>query len=139
MKFPVDFEEKVKMPASDTGLGYPYQLKAKDLMANFRAAALQVGDGLKEETSISGIRTVSLDGEGGGGLPEGEQGDMLYYSGSEWVTLPAEDTSLEEDAFLIHGGFSPLWKKLDIKTLQYVGDDNTAETGRFYMIPELPE
>lgn len=34
-KLPVDFEKKVKQPPPVDGKGYPYQLSAKDLMANF--------------------------------------------------------------------------------------------------------
>ena len=78
MKIPVDFEQKVKMPAQINGRSYPYQISAKDLMDNFRYAALQVdqtpvgGLFLTEDISISGERTVKLDGEavsgGGGGI-----------------------------------------------------------------------
>jgi len=75
MKIPVDFEQKVKMPAQINGRSYPYQISAKDLMDDFRYAALQVdqtpvgGLYLTEEISISGERTVKLDGEAvsGGG------------------------------------------------------------------------
>jgi hypothetical protein len=76
MKIPVDFEQKVKMPAQINGRSYPYQISAKDLMDDFRYAALQVDETpvgglfLTEDISISGERTVKLDGEavsGGGG------------------------------------------------------------------------
>lgn len=39
MRFPVDFEAKVKAPASASGGGYPIQLSAADLMKNFTYAA----------------------------------------------------------------------------------------------------
>ena len=35
-RLPVDFEAKVKMPRPANGVGYPYQISARDLMANFR-------------------------------------------------------------------------------------------------------
>ena len=39
MRFPVDFEAKVKTPASASGGGYPIQLSAADLMKNFKYSA----------------------------------------------------------------------------------------------------
>ena len=36
MSLPVDFEEKVRLPAAVGGAGYPYQISAGDLMANFK-------------------------------------------------------------------------------------------------------
>jgi hypothetical protein len=61
MKLPIDFEQKVKMPAQINGRSYPYQISAKDLMDNFRYAALQVDvySGLTETISPSGARTIS--------------------------------------------------------------------------------
>ena len=61
MKIPIDFEQKVKMPAQINGRSYPYQISAKDLMDNFRYAAVQVDafSGLTETISISGERTIS--------------------------------------------------------------------------------
>jgi hypothetical protein len=42
MKFPIDFEEKAALPPAPNGTGYPYKLSAKDLMANFRYAAINI-------------------------------------------------------------------------------------------------
>jgi hypothetical protein len=61
MKFPIDFEQKVKEPPRIDGRLYPYQISAKHLMDNFRFAALQVDSesGLTETKSSSGTRTIS--------------------------------------------------------------------------------
>ncbi len=69
MKLPVDFEQKVKLPPLVNGRSYPYQISAKDLMDDFKYAALQVDDvvvdGLQLVETIAGdgTRTVKLDGE----------------------------------------------------------------------------
>lgn len=92
VKFPVDFEEKVKAPPAVGGGGYPYQISAKDLMEDFTTAALQVDDtpvgGLQlVETREKGKRTVALAGSltEGGALPSGSEGDYLYHNGTAWV------------------------------------------------------
>lgn len=60
MKFPIDFEQKVKEPPQIDGRKYPYQISAKHLMDNFKFAALQVDSesGLTETKSSSGTRTI---------------------------------------------------------------------------------
>lgn len=69
MNLPVDFEQKVKLPPMVNGRSYPYQISAKDLMQDFRYAALQVdgsevsGLQLFETIAPDGTRTVKLDGE----------------------------------------------------------------------------
>ena len=136
MNLPVDFEEKVRLPPREDGKGYPYKLSAKDLMQNFRYAALQVGEGLTEEISPNGIRTVTLDGGGGDELPDGNQGDMLYWETNKWVLLPSPPLQTSQEIpVMTHTGFIPEWKALEIKTLQYVGNNNTAETADFYITP----
>ena len=40
--FPVDFEKKAKSPPPANGAGYPYRISAKDLMDNYKFAALKV-------------------------------------------------------------------------------------------------
>jgi hypothetical protein len=61
MKFPIDFEQKVKEPPQIDGRQYPYQISAKHLMDNFKFAALQVEpeSGFTETISPSGTRTIS--------------------------------------------------------------------------------
>ena len=69
MKLPVDFEQKVKLPPAVNGRSYPYQISARDLMQDFRYAALQVdetevsGLSLEETLNPDGTRTVKLAGE----------------------------------------------------------------------------
>lgn len=69
MKLPVDFEQKVKLPPQVNGVSYPYRISAKDLMDDFKYAALQVdgyevgGLQLVETIAGDGTRTVKLDGE----------------------------------------------------------------------------
>ena len=41
---PIKFDQLVKMPGGAGGTGYPYRISAKDLMANFEYAALDVDD-----------------------------------------------------------------------------------------------
>lgn len=53
MDFPVDFTEKVKLPAGEGGTGYPYRISAEDLMRDFHFAALDAGDGWIEMTEDS--------------------------------------------------------------------------------------
>lgn len=69
MNLPVDFEQKVKLPPQVNGRSYPYQISAKDLMQDFRYAALQVdgsevnGLRLVENIALDGSRTISLAGQ----------------------------------------------------------------------------
>ncbi len=65
-KLPVDFELKVKLPPPVGGAGYPYQISARDLMANFKYLLALIGS-----------------------IPDGETiNDMLYWDGSAWLVLP---------------------------------------------------
>jgi hypothetical protein len=72
-KFPVDFEQKVRLPPLVNGRSYPYQISAKDLMDDFRYSALQVdenevnGLSLQETINADGTRSVKLYGETTGG------------------------------------------------------------------------
>jgi hypothetical protein len=73
MNLPVDFEQKVKLPPAVNGRSYPYQISARDLMQDFRYAALQVdetevsGLSLQENINADGTRSVKLYGEATGG------------------------------------------------------------------------
>lgn len=67
-KLPVDFEEKVRLPAAVGGAGYPYRISARDLMANFRFLMNQ--------------------------MPEpANDNDMIILSGGKWVILDAPSSS----------------------------------------------
>ena len=50
---PVDFEERVKRPRPANGIGYPYQISARDLMANFRHLEKKLAD-IEAEVRESG-------------------------------------------------------------------------------------
>jgi len=67
-KLPVGFEEKVKQPASPNGKGYPYQLSAKDLDANFKYLLGRLMEG------------VSVN-------------DTLYWDGNTWNILPSPSST----------------------------------------------
>lgn len=78
---PIDFEALVKGPRDMAG-GYPYSIKARDLMINFRWINQR--------------------------LPEGENvGDMLYWDGYLWQVLPAPTTATKH-ALTIENGV-PTW------------------------------
>lgn len=80
-KLPIDFEKKVKQAPSANGTGYPYQLSAGDLMENFK---------------------YLLDL-----IPEGGQGDMLFWDGDKWVLLPSPSGGVMH--VLSHDGSRPVW------------------------------
>jgi hypothetical protein len=80
-KLPVDFEKKVKQARSPNGTGYPYQISAKDLMEDFKYL-------------------LEL-------MPEGNQGDMLYWSGDAWTLLKAPSGGIMH--VLSHDGSKPVW------------------------------
>lgn len=52
IKLPVSFKEKVTMPPSADGSGYPYRISANDIDQNFAYAALGAEDGWIEQTSV---------------------------------------------------------------------------------------
>jgi hypothetical protein len=52
--FPVDFEERVKLPKGTTNADYPYAIKARDLMQDFVYAALDADETLIEEITGQG-------------------------------------------------------------------------------------
>lgn len=84
MEFPVDFTEKVKLPAQGGGTGYPYRISAEDLMRDFHYAALDAEDGWIEvnKDSINTSRKLKLPK-----LPTSERLFVLGCSGGnlQWV------------------------------------------------------
>jgi len=44
------------------------------------------------------------------GLPEGEEGDMLYHDGDKWVVLP-KPTGFTQNPVLRHNGTAPYWEE----------------------------
>lgn len=100
---PIDFEEKLR-DAKALGNGYPYSIKAEDLMKNFVFAAVDVeteagSSGLSLEVEQvagdnghPGRRIKISTSSGYFGLPEGvTHGDMLYWDATneEWIILAA--------------------------------------------------
>jgi len=103
-KLPVDFEERVKRPRPANGIGYPYQISAKDLMDNFHYL------------------------EDHGGLPAGTAGDMLYHDGSAWVVLYA-DTAAPSGTINIltqDGTAMPVWSNKTIVTVDLCSGSGTT-------------
>lgn len=88
MDFPVDFKEKVKLPAQGGGTGYPYRISAEDLMRDFHFAALDAEDGWIESKndSIYPARKLKLPK-----FPTSEGLFVLGVSGGElqWVETEA--------------------------------------------------
>ena len=61
MSLPVNFEEKVRLPAAVGGAGYPYRISAGDLMKNFNY--LDQKEGLPDPPSGFGTYVLgSVDG-----------------------------------------------------------------------------
>lgn len=84
MDFPVDFTEKIKLPAQGGGTGYPYRISANDLMQNFHFAALDAEKGWigSSDDSLYQTRKLKLPK-----IPEGEGLFVLGVSAGEfqWV------------------------------------------------------
>ena len=119
MKFPVDLEEKVRQPTRADGKGYPYRLSARDLMANFVFASVDV----PAEKPVfpfdipNGIMVESRVGPGGHQqrqiyaepFPDDpSQGDLMYFDQtlSRWVKLANPGTGF---FVLTHNGDVPSW------------------------------
>lgn len=77
LNFPVDFEEKAKLPPAANFSGYPYRISAGDLMRNFNYAALTAPDGWIEEGSVGSHPGRKLK------LPEIPSGDGIFLLGCE--------------------------------------------------------
>lgn len=67
-KLPVDFEEKVRLPAAVGGAGYPYRISARDLMLNFRFLMNQMPEGINKN-------------------------DTLIFDGKKWIILAAPSST----------------------------------------------
>lgn len=88
LNFPVDFTEKVKLPASVSGTGYPYRISAEDLMRDFYYAALTAEDGWidSQNSEIYPSRKLKLPA-----IPSGEGLFVLGCSGGQlqWIETEA--------------------------------------------------
>ena len=65
---PVDFEEKVRLPAAVGGAGYPYRISARDLMLNFKFLMYQMPVAYNDN-------------------------DMIILSGGKWIVLAAPSST----------------------------------------------
>lgn len=119
MKLPIDFEEKVRLPAAVDGKGYPYRTSAKDLMANFVFSAVGVPENLPDPLSDlpNGIKMETVTGQGGHQqrniyaepFPDDPaSGDIMYYDGTRWVVLSNPGTGF---FVLTHNGEFPSWSE----------------------------
>jgi len=111
MNLPVDFEQKVKLPPAVNGRSYPYQISARDLMQDFRYAALQVdetevsGLSLQETINADGTRSVKLYGEATGGGSDIDHPFRVVVSNGQWMCKPGlvfdvnNDTTFLADYF----------------------------------------
>jgi hypothetical protein len=52
VNFQIDFEAKLKAAKSASGVGYPTQISASDLMSNFNMAALDADATLVDTTTV---------------------------------------------------------------------------------------
>jgi len=112
---PVDFEEKVKRPAAVGGVGgYPYSISAKDLMRDFVFVSTNVAS-TTPAGGTNGLKATAITGQGGHaakelyvvGLPDSpSSGDMVYYDGTNWVSLAAPSG---DDKVLSHAAGIPVW------------------------------
>ena len=119
MSLPVNFEDKVKLPPAPGGTGYPYRLSAADLMKNFVYASVVI-DPFTREGIRNGIKQTISSGQGGHSnrhlftepFPEKpNEGDMMYFNGTEWVSLPSPSGSGLK--VLTHNGTAPSWAETE--------------------------
>lgn len=81
---PIDFEALSKRGGSPSTGGYPYSIKAADLMKNFVYATLDAADALLEQTTGRGghpQRKLKID-------PGTATGQLMQWNGSRWTPLP---------------------------------------------------
>jgi len=85
---PITFIDKLATPRSQSGAGYPYQIKANDLDVNFYYATLIVDDQLVEQVQSRKYIQRRLK------IPAGTQdGQILYWTGSQWTPFSAPPSS----------------------------------------------
>ena len=107
------------MPPGVGGAGYPYRISATDLMRDFVYAAVEVPP-YTDQGLRNGIVEVAGYGDNGHpnrsiyaeAFPENPSaGDMMYYDGGEWVSLPAPGGSGLR--VLTHDGTAPAWTETE--------------------------
>tara|TARA_R110000868_G_scaffold106895_6_gene292813 strand:+ start:2839 stop:3207 length:369 start_codon:yes stop_codon:yes gene_type:complete len=101
MAFPVNFSTKLKEAKAIDGKGYPYAIKAEDLMKNLVWAALDVDETVHSSGLQLGIaagfgedghtkRIIYLSGTVSGLPTPASEGDIARYEGGEWVNVSTE-------------------------------------------------
>jgi hypothetical protein len=99
---PVTFTDKLAAARSQSGIGYPYQIRAEDLDRNFYFATLQLDASAYESTtSGKGYEQRRLRLQGGQ-----SEGDLAYWSGTDWVPLSPPSGGLH---VLASSGGTPFW------------------------------
>lgn len=91
MDLPIDFEKKVRLPAQPGNGGYPYRISARDLMLNFRFAALEVG-----ESEVEGIELVE---------ERSDSKRRLKITGSAAKSLPFSVSITADGQTAVKGGY----------------------------------
>jgi hypothetical protein len=118
-KLPVDLEQMVRLPPSPDGKGYPHRISARDLMANYVFASVDVPDMVPEPDFDvpNGIKMLKVTGQGGhqqrqiytDPLPDDPaNGDMMYFYNGRWITLPNPGAGF---FVLTHDGTVPAWSE----------------------------
>jgi hypothetical protein len=72
MDLPVNFRNKVTLPKSANGTGYPYRISATDIDKNFAYAALDADESWIESTNVGGHNGRKLK------LPPLPSGEGVY-------------------------------------------------------------
>jgi hypothetical protein len=109
INLPVSFKEKVKLPTSADGTGYPYRISASDLDRNFAYAALDAPDGWIEEVSAgeyTGRKLKIPDWFQNFPHPPSEEG-LFFHTASggqlSWVQYQEKEVSVCEGNYATTG------------------------------------
>ena len=102
LEIPIKFRNKVSMPSSANGTGYPYRISATDLDQNFAYAALDVEEGWFENISVGEFKGRKLK------LPAAPEGEGVYLLGSTggdigWIEYQEKDVSICENNYATTG------------------------------------
>ena len=99
---PVTFTDKLAAARSQSGIGYPYQIRAEDLDRNFYFATLQLDASIFEDaTGGKGYAQRRLRILGGN-----TAGDLAVWDGTNWVPLSPPSGGLH---VLASSGGTPFW------------------------------
>lgn len=81
-----------------------------------------------------GAAAQDAQAPGGGGLPDGLAGEILYHNGTDWVVLanPGTPSPSTNHWVLRHNGTAPYWDALTQQSLVVIVG-GTNYTGKFYL------